>query len=316
MTALFVSDHLNGYLPEYFRKAISAATQLDSDLHVLLVGENSAEAASRAALIAGIGKVFFVQGESLAHRLPEPLTELLAGLAPSYSAILAAHSGFGKNILPRLAAHLDVGQVSGCVRIINPTIFERTIYAGNALETVELLSSPKILTIEPTGFEAMEDKKLPASVEELVWNRSCSLSSFVQNIASESTGIDLSSAKTVIAFGRALGTRDDVDHLIRPLAKLLNAGIGATRSAVDDGLAPNDWQIGQTGKIIAPDLYIGIGLSGAIQHQAGIRQARVIVAINQDETAPIFSLADYALAGDLFEIVPELIQQLQDRTQN
>lgn len=311
MTTLVIAEHDNRVLAEGVAQTITAACALGRPVHILVAGLDCDGVAQQAALFSGVEKVLLVQHEALAHSLAETCADVIISLAGEYTHFVSSASRFGKNVMPRIAARLGVAQLSDVTRILSSTLFEHPVYAGNAIETVEILNPKAVLTIRTTEFEpALSGSS--AIIDRKDWIAQKFPVQFLRQIASQTEGVDLGTAKTVIGFGRALTTKEHVEKLIIPLARVLNAGIGATRAAVDAGLAPNDWQVGQTGRIIAPDLYIAIGLSGAIQHLAGIKGARTIVAINNDENAAIINNADFSLVGDLFTLVPELIQEIEE----
>jgi electron transfer flavoprotein alpha subunit len=278
-------------------------------VHVLVAGKGSRAAADAAAKLAGVAKVLQAEGDALAHGLAEPLAALIVSLAASYDALVAPATTFGKNVMPRVAALLDVMQVSDVTKVIAPDTFEHPIYAGNAIETVKSGDKKRVLTVRVTAFKPA-GAQAPAPVETVSTPALPSKSSFVSADASKSDRPELTGARVVVSGGRAFRSKENFAKYIEPLAGKLGAAIGASRAAVDAGYAPNDWQVGQTGKIVAPDLYIACGISGAIQHLAGIKDAKVIVAINKDPDAPIFQVADYGLVGDVFEILPELEKAL------
>ncbi len=310
MPVLLVAEHDNSALNPATAKAMSAAQAIDADVHVLVAGKGCAGVADEAAAIEGASKVLLADAPQLEHQLAEEMAALLEPLAKNYSAVLAPATTTGKNYMPRLAALLDVAQVSDIIAVKAADTFERPIYAGNAIQTVQSSDPVKIITVRTTAFpEAGQGGS--AAVEVIDAPAPAGLSDFVGEELSESDRPELASAKVVVSGGRALGSSENFTKFIEPLASQLNAAVGASRAAVDAGYVPNDYQVGQTGKVVAPELYIAIGISGAIQHLAGMKDSKVIVAINKDEEAPIFQLADYGLVGDLFEIVPELQSELQ-----
>ncbi|MDR1828124.1 MAG: FAD-binding protein [Methylobacteriaceae bacterium] len=313
MKTLMIVEQRGGEPASDTARVLCAAKQLGGPVDALVFGEGAAAAAKRVAGFPGVENVMVALGDSLKDGLAEPAAEFLSGFVENHEAVVVSASRFGKNLLPRLAALLGVPQVSDVTRILSADTFERPIYAGNAIETVKLAAFPKLLTIRATAFESAPETGGAAAVRQTTWDGTNTLSRFIGFIPSLQEGAELGSARTVVAFGRALETRENVETLIMPLVKELNAAVGATRAAVEAGLAPNDWQIGQTGRIIAPELYIGVGLSGAVQHTAGIRGAKTIVAVNIDESAPIFSMADYALVGDLHTVIPELIAAFRQK---
>ena len=310
MTTLLVAEHDNRHLSDLTAKALTAARALGSDVDVLVAGEGCRAVAVAAAGLEGVRKVLLADGAALAHRLAEPMAELLKGLAGDYDAILAAATTTGKNFMPRLAALLDVMQVSDIVGVEGPDTFRRPIYAGNAIQTVRSTDSTKVITVRAASFQATAGGAGPAAIEDVAAPADPGVSSFVGEELSKSDRPELTSARIIISGGRALGSAERFTEVIAPVADKLGAAIGASRAAVDAGYAPNDWQVGQTGKVVAPELYIAAGISGAIQHLAGMKDSKVIVAINKDEEAPIFQVADYGLVGDLFSLLPELEKEL------
>ncbi len=306
MAILLLADHDNAHLSDQTAKALTAASKIGSDVHVLVAGAGAKAAAEQAAKLAGVSKVLVAEDASLANNLAEPLAALIVSLAGSYDTILGAATSVGKNVLPRVAALLDVAQVSEIVEVVSPDTFKRPIYAGNAIQTVQATDAKKVITVRSSSFSPAS-QGAPAAVEELSTAAfSSDLSAFVSADLSTSDRPELTSAKIIISGGRALGSSEKFQEVILPVADKLGAAVGASRAAVDAGYAPNDWQVGQTGKVVAPQLYIACGISGAIQHLAGMKDSKVIVAINKDEEAPIFQVADYGLVGDLFEVLPEL----------
>lgn len=305
MAILVVAEHDNIILSEQTAKALSAALAIGGEVNVLVAGQGAQGVADAAARLGGVRKVLLAQSDGLAHQLAEPLAATIFSLKDNYEYFIAPATTTGKNVMPRVAALLDVMQISEVMEVVDANTFKRPIYAGNAIQTVKSGQAKNVLTIRTASFEPAEEGG-SASIETVEAAEDPMLSSFVENIVVASERPELTGAKIVVSGGRALGSKEKFDELILPLADKLEAAIGASRAAVDAGYAPNDWQVGQTGKIVAPDLYIAIGISGAIQHLAGMSDARVIVAINKDEDAPIFAIADYGLVGDLFEIVPEL----------
>ena len=306
MAILLLADHDNAHLSDQTAKALTAASKIGSDVHVLVAGAGAKAAAEQAAKLAGVSKVLVAEDASLANNLAEPLAALIVSLAGSYDTILGAATSVGKNVLPRVAALLDVAQVSEIVEVVSPDTFKRPIYAGNAIQTVQATDAKKVITVRSSSFSPAS-QGAPAAVEELSTAAfSSDLSAFVSADLSTSDRPELTSAKIIISGGRALGSSEKFQEVILPVADKLGAAVGASRAAVDAGYAPNDWQVGQTGKVVAPQLYIACGISGAIQHLAGMKDSKVIVAINKDEEAPIFQVADYGLVGVLFEVLPEL----------
>ncbi|HEV7437568.1 MAG TPA: electron transfer flavoprotein subunit alpha/FixB family protein, partial [Pseudorhizobium sp.] len=282
---------------------------IGGDIHVLVAGSGAQAAADAAAKLDGVGKVLLADSADLANSLAEPLADLIVSLAGSYDTIIAPATASAKNVMPRVAALLDVMQVSEIIEVISPDTFKRPIYAGNAIQTVQSTDAKKVITVRTAAFQATGEGG-SASVEQASAPTSPGLSSFVSDAIASSERPELTSAKIIVSGGRALGSAEKFQEVILPLADKLGAAVGASRAAVDAGYAPNDWQVGQTGKVVAPDLYIAAGISGAIQHLAGMKDSKVIVAINKDEEAPIFQVADYGLVGDLFDILPELEKAL------
>ena len=309
MTILLIADHDGAQINDATLRALSAAKQIGVDVTVLIAGHGCSSAAQNASEIQGVSKVLFADDASLAHMLAEPMAALIISLAAPFTHIMAASTANGKNIMPRVAALLDVMQISDVMKIISADTFERPIYAGNAIQTVQSIDTKKIMTIRTSGFQAAALGG-NASVETIQVSTGTSISVFKSEELSKSERPELGSAKIIVSGGRALASLENFKTIIEPLADRLGAALGASRAAVDAGYAPNDWQVGQTGKIVAPDLYIACGISGAIQHLAGMKDSKVIVAINKDEDAPIFQVADYGLVGDLFTIVPELTREL------
>jgi len=309
MAILLVAEHDNGSLSDQTAKALTAALQIGADVDVLVAGKDAKPAAEAAAKLAGVRKVLLSEAEGLAQRLAEPTAALVVSLADGYDALVAPATTMGKNVMPRVAALLDVMQVSEIVEVVSPDTFKRPIYAGNAIQTVQSSDAKKVVTVRTASFKAASGGG-SAPVETVNGAADPGLSSFVENRLSESDRPELTSAKIIISGGRALGSAEKFEEVILPVADKLGAAVGASRAAVDAGYAPNDWQVGQTGKVVAPDLYIAVGISGAIQHLAGMKDSKVIVAINKDEEAPIFQVADYGIVGDLFTILPELQKAL------
>ncbi|MGZ2460301.1 electron transfer flavoprotein subunit alpha/FixB family protein [Rhizobium anhuiense] len=309
MTILLLADHDNASLSDQTAKALTAASKIGGDVHVLVAGKGAKAAADAAAKLAGVSKVLLAESDALANNLAEPLAELIVSLAGSYDTILSAATSVGKNVLPRVAALLDVAQVSEIIEVISADTFKRPIYAGNAIQTVQATDAKKVITVRTASFaSAAEGGSAP--IETVAAVSDPALSRFVADALSASDRPELTSAKIIISGGRALGSAEKFREVILPLADKLGAAVGASRAAVDAGYAPNDWQVGQTGKVVAPQLYIACGISGAIQHLAGMKDSKVIVAINKDEEAPIFQVADYGLVADLFEVLPELQKAL------
>ncbi len=311
MASLVIAEHDNAVLKDATHKTVTAAAAISSPVHVLVAGENCAAVAEAAAKIAGVEKVLLADAPAYARQLAEPMEALILSLSGTYDAILAPATTSGKNVLPRVAAKLDVGQISEILKVVSPDTFERPIYAGNAIETLQAPSGKKVITVRTTGFAAAGEGG-SASVEKISAAGDPGTSKFTGEELSKSERPDLTSAKIVISGGRGLGSKENF-HLLDSIADKLHAAVGASRAAVDAGFVPNDYQVGQTGKAVAPDLYIAVGISGAIQHLAGMKDSRVIVAINKDEEAPIFQVANYGLVGDLFKILPELDEELAKR---
>ena len=310
MTALVIAEHDNQSLKGATLNTVTAALACGADVHVLVAGENAQAAADAAAKIAGVAKVLLADGASLKDALAENVAAQVLQIANSYSHILFPATASGKNVAPRVAAKLDVAQISDITKVVSGDTFERPIYAGNAIATVQSQDQVKVITVRGTGFDAADATSGSASVEKIDAVQDAGKSSFVGREVTKSDRPELTAAKVIVSGGRALGSAEKFQSVLTPLADKLNAAIGASRAAVDAGYAPNDLQVGQTGKIVAPQLYIAVGISGAIQHLAGMKDSKVIVAINKDAEAPIFSVADYGLEADLFEAVPELIQTL------
>lgn len=309
MAALVIAEHDHGTLKGATLNTVTAAVACGGDVHVLVAGHNAAAAAQAAAQLAGVAKVIHADGPSLAEGLAENVAAQVLSLAAGYSHILFPATAAGKNAAPRVAALLDVAQVTDITKVISPDTFERPIYAGNAIATVQALDAVKVITVRTTGFDAAATGG-SAAVESVPAVADSGKSSFVGRETTKSDRPELTAAKIIVSGGRAMGSSDKFNEVLTPLADKLNAALGASRAAVDAGYAPNDWQVGQTGKIVAPTLYIACGISGAIQHLAGMKDSKVIVAINKDPEAPIFSVADYGLEADLFTAVPELVQSL------
>jgi electron transfer flavoprotein alpha subunit len=309
MAILLFAEHDNETLSDQTAKALTAALAIGSDVHVLVAGKGAKGVAEQAAKLAGVKKVLLADSPELENRLAEASAALIVSLSNNYDTIIAAATTNGKNILPRVAALLDVMQVSDIIEVIAPDTFKRPIYAGNALQTVQATDAKKVITVRTATFAAAGDGG-SASVENVSAATDPGLSKFVEAKLSGGDRPELTSAKIIISGGRALGSNEKFKEVILPVADKLGAAVGASRAAVDAGYAPNDWQVGQTGKVVAPDLYIAVGISGAIQHLAGMKDSKVIVAINKDEEAPIFQVADYGLVGDLFIILPELEKAL------
>ncbi|MBX4911051.1 MULTISPECIES: electron transfer flavoprotein subunit alpha/FixB family protein [Rhizobium] len=305
MTILLLADHDNASLSDQTAKALTAAAKIGGDIHILVAGKGAKPAAEQAAKLAGVSKVLLAESDELANNLAEPLADLIVSLSASYDTIISAATSVGKNVLPRVAALLDVAQVSEIIEVISSDTFKRPIYAGNAIQTVQASDAKKVITVRTASFASAPEGG-SATVEAIPAVSDPGLSTFVGDALSASDRPELTSAKIIISGGRALGSAEKFKEVILPLADKLGAAVGASRAAVDAGYAPNDWQVGQTGKVVAPQLYIACGISGAIQHLAGMKDSKVIVAINKDEEAPIFQVADYGLVADLFDALPEL----------
>ncbi|RCX10231.1 electron transfer flavoprotein subunit alpha/FixB family protein [Extensimonas vulgaris] len=310
MTVLIVADHDNATIKASTLNTVTAGKACGGDVHVLVAGHNAGAAAAAAAQIAGVSKVIHADGESLAHGLAENLAEQVLSIAKNYTHILFPATASGKNVAPRVAAKLDVAQISDIIKVVSPDTFERPIYAGNAIATVQSTDPIKVITVRTTGFDAAPATGGSAAIETIAAVPDSGKSRFVGSEIVKSERPELTAAKIVVSGGRALGSKEKFDEIITPLADKLGAAIGASRAAVDAGYAANDMQVGQTGKIVAPQLYVAVGISGAIQHLAGMKDSKVIVAINKDPEAPIFSVADYGLEADLFQAVPELVKAL------
>jgi electron transfer flavoprotein alpha subunit len=308
MTALVIAEHDNAHLKGSTLNTITAAAQCGGDVHVLVAGHNCGRAAEMATQIAGVAKVLVADAAQFADGLAENVAEQALALASSYSHILAPATAYGKNILPRVAAKLDVSQISEITKIDAPDTFERPIYAGNAIATVQSTDAVKVITVRTTGFDAAATGG-SAPMENVTAVADSGKSAFVSRELAKSDRPELTAAKIIVSGGRGMGSGENF-KILEPLADKLGAAMGASRAAVDAGFVPNDWQVGQTGKIVAPQLYIAVGISGAIQHLAGMKDSKVIVAVNKDPEAPIFSVADYGIVGDLFEIVPQLVAEL------
>jgi len=305
MAILLIAEHDNTTLSEQTAKALSAAQKMGGEIDILVAGESARAAADAAAKLAGVRKVLLAEGAALGEQLAEPLADTVVALAAGYDAFVAPATSTGKNVMPRVAALLDVMQVSDVIAVVNATTFKRPTYAGNAIQTVESTDAKRVITVRTSAFQAAGAGGA-APVETVAAAADRGLSRFVENRIAASDRPELTSARIIISGGRALGSAEKFREVILPLADKLGAAVGASRAAVDAGYAPNDWQVGQTGKVVAPDLYIACGISGAIQHLAGMKDSKVIVAINKDEEAPIFQVADYGIVGDLFQILPEL----------
>ncbi len=309
MTTLLIAEHDNKVLKDSTSKALTAAKAIGGDVHVLVAGQDCKPVAEAAAKLDGVAKVLVADAASYAHGLAEPLAALIVSLAGNYDAIVAPATTSGKNVMPRVAALLDVMQISDVIKVVAPDTFERPIYAGNAIQTVKSSDAKKVITVRTSTFQATGEGG-SAPIEDATAASDPALSSFVGEELSKSDRPELTSAKIIISGGRAMQSRDNFTKYIEPVADKLGAAVGASRAAVDAGYAPNDWQVGQTGKVVAPELYIAVGISGAIQHLAGMKDSKVIVAINKDEEAPIFQVADYGLVADLYQALPELATEL------
>jgi electron transfer flavoprotein alpha subunit len=310
MAALVIAEHDNQSLKAATLNAVAAALQCSPEVDVLVAGSGADAAASSAAQIAGVRKVIQIDGANLADQLAEPLAAQILSVAKNYSHVLAPATANGKNVLPRVAAKLDVAQLSDITKVVSPDTFERPIYAGNAIATVQSADPIKVITVRTTGFDPVAATGGSAAVEKASAADSANKSSFVGRELTKSDRPELTAAKVIVSGGRGLGSGEKYEELIVPLADKLGAALGASRAAVDAGYVPNDYQVGQTGKIVAPQLYVAVGISGAIQHLAGMKDSKVIVAINKDPEAPIFGVADYGLVADLFTAVPELTKAL------
>jgi electron transfer flavoprotein alpha subunit len=310
MAALVIAEHDNTSIKGATLNTVTAALQCGGDVHVLVAGHSAGGAAAAAAQIAGVAKVLHADAAGLDHGLAENIAAQVVALAAGYSHILFPATAAGKNVSPRVAALLDVAQISDATKVISPDTFERPIYAGNAIATVQSLDATKVITVRTTGFDAAAATGGNAAVETVAAVVESGTSAFLGSEIARNDRPELTAAKIIVSGGRALGSSEKFSEVLTPLADKLGAALGASRAAVDAGYAPNDWQVGQTGKIVAPQLYIAAGISGAIQHLAGMKDSKVIVAINKDAEAPIFSVADYGLEADLFTAVPELIEKL------
>jgi electron transfer flavoprotein alpha subunit len=312
MALLVIAEHDNKTLKAATLNAVSAAAAIGGEIHLLVAGKDAKPAAEAAAKVAGVGKVLLTEDGAYEHPLAEDVATLAVKLAPNYSHVLAPASTFGKNVAPRIAALLDVAQISDIAGVQSPDTFVRPIYAGNALATVQSKDKIKVITVRGTAFAAAATQGGTASIETVAGAGSAGLSRFIGAELSKSERPELTSARVIVSGGRGMQSGDNF-KLLESVADKLGAAVGASRAAVDAGFVPNDYQVGQTGKIVAPELYIAVGISGAIQHLAGMKDSKVIVAINKDEEAPIFQIADYGIVGDLFKIVPELDQELAKR---
>jgi electron transfer flavoprotein alpha subunit len=310
MTALVIAEHDNASIKGATLNTVTAAAQAGGDVHVLIAGSNAGAAAAAAAQIAGVSKVIHADSAAFEHGLAENVAAQVLAIAGAYSHIVFPATASGKNIAPRVAAKLDVGQVSDITKVLSADTFERPIYAGNAIATVQATDAVKVLTVRTTGFDPAAATGGSAAVETVTATATSAAVTFVGSEIAKNDRPELTAAKIIVSGGRALGSAEKFTEVMTPLADKLGAALGASRAAVDAGYAPNDWQVGQTGKIVAPQLYVACGISGAIQHLAGMKDSKVIVAINKDPEAPIFSVADFGLEADLFTAVPELIAAL------
>ncbi|MFL5206626.1 MAG: electron transfer flavoprotein subunit alpha/FixB family protein [Microvirga sp.] len=310
MTTLLIAEHDNAHLKDATHKALSAAKALGAPVHVLVAGSNARAAAEAAAKLEGVEKVLLAEGAAYEHQLAEPTAALIVQLAGPYDAVVAPATSKGKNVMPRVAALLDVMQVSDITKVVAPDTFERPIYAGNAIQTVQSTDKKKVITVRTTAVPAVGNGG-SAPIETVVAPAAAGLSSFEKAEIQKSDRPELTAAKIVVSGGRGLQSGENFKTYIEPVADQLGAAVGASRAAVDAGYMPNDYQVGQTGKVVAPQLYLALGISGAIQHLAGMKDSRVIVAINKDGEAPIFQVADYGLVGDLFQVLPEMKTELE-----
>jgi electron transfer flavoprotein alpha subunit len=310
MATLLLAEHANTALKDATNKALTAARALGGEVHILVAGKGCRPAAEAAAKLDGVAKVLLADDARYEHTVAEPVAALIISLAGGYDAILAPATTTGKNIMPRVAALLDVMQVSDIIKVIAPDTFDRLIYAGSAVQTVRSRDAKKVITVRTSTFQATGEGGATAPIEPIAPATDPGLSSFVGEELSRSERPELTSARIIISGGRAMQSRENFTKYIEPVADKLGAAVGASRAAVDAGYAPNDWQVGQTGKVVAPELYVAVGISGAIQHLAGMKDSKVIVAINKDEEAPIFQVADYGLVADLFKALPELTDEL------
>jgi electron transfer flavoprotein alpha subunit len=311
MAVLVLAEHDNKTVKKSTLNTVAAAQKIGGDIHVLVAGHECGEAAKAAAQVAGVSKVLHADAKQLDDEIAENVAALMVALAKNYSHLLAPATSNGKNVMPRVAALLDVQQVSDIVSVESPDTFVRPIYAGNALATVRSKDKIKVITVRTTGFDAVAGSGGSGAVEKVEAPADSGLSSFVGREVSKSERPELTSAKIIVSGGRGMANGENFKKVLEPLADQLGAAMGASRAAVDAGFVPNDWQVGQTGKIVAPDLYVAVGISGAIQHLAGMKDSRVIVAINKDEEAPIFQVADYGIVGDLFQVVPQVVEELK-----
>ncbi|AYO83518.1 electron transfer flavoprotein subunit alpha/FixB family protein [Methylobacterium brachiatum] len=311
MTTLLFVEHGNGQIKDGTLKALTAAKAIGAPVHALVLGSGSKPVAEATAKLDGVEKVLNAEDAAYDHDLAEPVAALIASIAGPYDIIIASASTTGKNVLPRVAALLDVAQVSDIIKVVAPDTFERPIYAGNAIQTVQIPAGKTVITVRTAAFKAAEEGGAAAPIEAVsAAAPEAGGSTFKGEEIAKSDRPELASARIIVSGGRSLGSSEKFHALIEPLADVLGAAVGASRAAVDAGYAPNDWQVGQTGKVVAPDLYVAVGISGAIQHLAGMKDSKVIVAINKDEDAPIFQVADYGLVGDLFQVVPDLQSEI------
>ena len=312
MTVLVIAEYQQDQIQASTLNVVSAASQIDQDVHVLLMGHNISGVANVAAAISGVSKVLVADDPIFANQLAESLTSQALSIAKNYSHLLVAASANGKNIMPRIAALLDVAQISEITKVVSPDTFERPIYAGNAIATIQSMDPIKVITVRTTGFEAASTTGGQASIEAISCVQDAGVSQFISRETTKSDRPELTAAKIIVSGGRGLGSAEQYHTVMEPLADSLGAALGASRAAVDAGYVPNDYQVGQTGKIVAPQLYVAVGISGAIQHLAGMKDSKVIVAINKDPEAPIFGVADYGLVADLFTAVPELTAAMKN----
>ena len=310
MSILVIAEHDNASVKGATLNTVTAAAQCGADVHVLIAGSNAGAAAAQAAQIAGVSKVIHTEDASLAHGVAESVASAVLVVAKNYSHILFPATASGKNAAPRVAAKLDVAQISDITKVVSADTFERPIYAGNAIATVQSVDAIKVITVRTTGFDPAGTNAAAVAIETVAFSPVANTATFVSSEIAKNDRPELTAAKIIVSGGRALGSAEKFNEVMTPLADKLGAALGASRAAVDAGYAPNDWQVGQTGKIVAPQLYIAAGISGAIQHLAGMKDSKVIVAINKDPEAPIFSVADYGLEADLFTAVPELVAAL------
>jgi electron transfer flavoprotein alpha subunit len=311
MSVLVVAEHDNKEIKKATLNTVAAAQKLGGDIHVVVAGHQAGDAAKAAASISGVSKVLLADAPHLGEFLAENVAALLVQISKNYTHVLAPATSNGKNVMPRVAALLDVQQISDISGVESADTFVRPIYAGNALATVKSKDAIKVITVRTTAFDAVASSAGSAQVESVTPPADSGLSAFVSREVSKSERPELTAAKIIVSGGRGMGSGENFTKVLEPLADKLGAAMGASRAAVDAGFVPNDWQVGQTGKIVAPDLYVAVGISGAIQHLAGMKDSRVIVAINKDEEAPIFQVADYGIVGDLFQVVPSVVEELK-----